>query len=59
MHEAALNAQKGFGAGPYLTCRDVTTGATGATEVAPRFSETLTLSQLRGADFAHHCKGRT
>ena len=25
-------------------CRDVTTGATGATEVAPKFSDTLTLS---------------
>ena len=25
-------------------CRDVSTGATGATEVAPKFSDTLTLS---------------
>ena len=38
--------------------RDVTTGATGATEVAPKFSGTLTLSQPRGADSAHHCRGR-
>ena len=28
--------------------RDVTTGATGATQVAPKFSDTLTLSQSRG-----------
>ena len=27
-------------------CRDVTTGATGATEVAPKFSDTLTLSTI-------------
>ena len=39
--------------------RDVTTGATGATEVAPKFSDTLTLSQQRGADSAHHCRGRS
>ena len=39
--------------------RDVTTGATGATEVAPKFSDTLTLSQPWGADFAHHRRGRT
>ena len=39
--------------------RDVTTGATGATEVAPKFSDTLTLSQPRGADFAHHRRGRS
>ena len=35
------------------------TGATGATEVAPKFSDTLTLSQPRGADSAHHCRGRS
>ena len=29
---------------------DVTTGATGSTAVAPNFSDTLTLSQQRGAD---------
>ena len=34
--------------------RDVTTGATGATAIAPKFSDTLTLSQPRGADSAHH-----
>ena len=39
--------------------RDVTTGATGATAVAPKFSDTLTLSQPRGADSAHHCRGRS
>ena len=39
--------------------RDVTTGATGATEVAPKFSDTLTLSQPREADSAHHCRGRS
>ena len=38
-----------------VTCtRDVTTGATGATAVAPKFSDNLTLSQPRGADSAHH-----
>ena len=42
------------------TClRDVTTGATGATAVAPKFLDTLTLSQPGGADSAHHCRGRT
>ena len=39
--------------------RDVTTGATGATEVAPKFSDTLILSQPRGADSAHHRRGRS
>ena len=37
--------------------RDVTIGATGAAEVAPKFSDTLTLSQPRGADSAHHYRG--
>ena len=37
--------------------RDVTTGATGATVVAAKFSDTLTLSQPRGADSAHHRRG--
>ena len=32
----------------YESGRDVTTGATSATEVAPKFSDTLTLSQPRG-----------
>ena len=41
-----------------LYCRDVSTGATGATEVAPKFSDTLTLSPPRGADSAHHRRGR-
>ena len=31
-----------------IVLRDVSAGATGATEVAPRFSDTLTLSQPRG-----------
>ena len=31
--------------------RDVSTGATGATEVAPKFSDTLTLSQPGGGRF--------
>ena len=31
-------------------------GATGVTAVAPKFSDTLTLSQPRGADSAHHCR---
>ena len=43
----------------FITIRDVTTGATGATEVAPKFSDTLTLSQPRGADSAHHYRGRS
>ena len=42
----------------YVTIsRDVTTGATGATAVAPKFSGYLTLSQPRGADSAHHYRG--
>ena len=40
------------------TLRDVFTGATGATEVAPKFSDTLTLSPPGGADSAHHRRGR-
>ena len=39
--------------------RDVSAGATGATAVAPKFSDTLTLSQPWGADFAYHRRGRT
>ena len=39
--------------------RDVSAGATGATAVAPKFSDTLTLTQPWGADFAHHRRGRT
>ena len=42
----------------YILFRDVTTGATGATEVAPKFSDTLTLSTPGGADSAHHRRGR-
>ena len=42
-----------------ITLRDVSTGATGATRVAHKFSDTLTLFQLRGADSAHHWHGRT
>ena len=40
------------------TSWDVYTGVTGATAVAPKFSDTLTLSQPWGADFAHHRRGR-
>ena len=39
--------------------RDVTTGATGATKVASKFSDTLTLSYPMGADSAHHHRGRS
>ena len=39
--------------------RDVTTGATGATAVVPKFSDTLTLSQPRGEDSVHHQRGRS
>ena len=39
--------------------RNVSTGGTGATAVAPKFLDTLTLSQPGGADSAHHCRGRT
>ena len=42
-----------------LQVRDVATGGTGATAVAPKFSDTLTLSQPRGADSAHHRLGRS
>ena len=41
----------------YVHCRDVTTGTTGATTVTPKFSDTLTLFQPRGADSAHHWRG--
>ena len=42
----------------YDLIRDVSTGATGATEVAPKFSYTLTLSAAGGgADSAHHRRG--
>ena len=39
--------------------RDVSTGATGTTAVAPKFSDILTLFQPRGADSAHHRRGRS
>ena len=42
-----------------ILSRDVTIGATGATAVAPKFSDNLTLSQPRGADYAHHRRGRS
>ena len=38
--------------------RDVIAGATGVTAVAPKFSDTLSLSQPKGADSAHHRRGR-
>ena len=40
----------------YGNSRDVTTGVTGVT---PKFSDTLTLSQPRGADSTHHHRGRS
>ena len=39
--------------------RDVSTGATAATGVTPKFSYTLTLFQPGGADSAHHWRCRT
>ena len=42
-----------------MAFRDVSAGATGATVVAPTFSDTLTLSQPGGADSAHDRRGRT
>ena len=39
--------------------RDVSTGATGATEVASKFSDTLTLSQPGRTDSAHLRRGYT
>ena len=38
--------------------RDVTTGATGATGVSPKFSDILTFSQPRGANSVYPCRGR-
>jgi hypothetical protein len=50
------NSPKGwgeiFGLKFYLPYRDVTAGATGATKVASKFSDTLTLFQLEGSDSA-------
>ena len=43
----------------HIHIRDVTTGVSGATAVATKFSDTLTLSQPRGAGSAHHCRGRS
>ena len=42
-----------------MTSRDVTTGATGATVVAPKSLDNLTLSQPRGAYSAHYCGGHS
>ena len=43
-----------------MSLRDVSAGATGATAVAPKFSDTLTLSQPGGgADSTHYRRGRT
>ena len=39
--------------------RDVFTGATGATAVPPKFSDTLTLFQPRGAYSTYHHRGHT
>ena len=49
----------GFWLGGNTTHRDVSVGATGATAVAPKFSDTLTLFQPGGEDYAHHWRGRT
>ena len=43
----------------YIIYRDVSTGATGATAVAPKFSDTLTLFQPGGQILPLHCRGRT
>ena len=42
-----------------LLSRDVSTGATGVTAVAPKFSDTLTLFQPGEANSAHHWHGCT
>ena len=42
-----------------ISNRDVTAGATGATAVAPKFSDALTLFQPGGADSAQHRRGST
>ena len=39
--------------------RDVTTGVTGATTVAPKFPDVLTLFLPGGLNLPLHCKGRT
>ena len=41
----------------FLNFRDVFTGATSATGVLPKFSDTLTLSPPGVADSANHCRG--
>ena len=41
-----------------LYSRDVSTGVTGATVVAAKFSDILTLSSPGGTDSVHHCSGR-
>ena len=53
-----IQSKKYWGPFKYYV-RDVSAGATGATAVAPKFSDTLTLSQPGEADFAHHYRGRT
>ena len=55
----SLNSQSPCSHWSFFAGRDVFTGATGATVVAPKFLDTLTLSQPRGADSAHHCRGST
>ena len=39
--------------------RDVTTGTTDKTAVAPKFSDVLTLFQPGGQILPYHCRGRT
>ena len=59
MRECVAKSQPLFLNILHISSRDVFAGATGATAVAPKFSDTLTLSQLGGADSAHHRRGRT
>ena len=54
-----LSIKLGYGPIRQRQSRDVTTGSTGATAVAPKFLDTLTLSQPRGADSAHHYRGHS
>ena len=48
-----------FGQDSVSDSRDETTGATGTTEVAPKFSDTFTLFQPDEVDSAQHRRGRT
>ena len=48
-----------FGQDSASDSRDETTGATGTTEVAPKFSDTFTLFQPDDVDSAQHRRSRT